>query len=69
MKRTNGTDRTRIKKDTLEQKWQRIYGKPQVSEKSANSRFKCFLESKEHDDGYYFENSTTSNYDDEIYDD
>lgn len=69
MKRTNGTDHTIVKKDTLEQKLQRLYENTSTNEKRSISRFKCIHTFHEHDDGYYFENSTIPNYDDEIYDD
>lgn len=53
MKRTNGTDHTIVKKDTLEEKFKHALD----------------AVTKSHDDGYDYENSSIPDYDDEIYDD
>ena len=69
MKRTNGTDHTIIKKETLEEKLQRVYGKKQVNEKRSNSPFSSIISEQDYDDGFYFETSSPTDYDDEIYND
>ena len=64
MKRTNGTDHTISKKDTLEQKFASLYV---ASSKKSEDRFKCIHSTFEENDEYEADNDL--NDDDEFCDD